>query len=170
MFGKCPGQDTRYWTHQDIYEDNCPDCGEAMEFWKTDLRVKCRNCGRKVVNRSFNLGCATWCSYAEQCLGGAARQLRPDSIREKIEERAGEILSHELMAELKAEAESAVNAVKKEKVNMPVVLGLIFFKSIIRDKGIDEAVSILNDMADAGDIPPQAANGIKEEMINYTFV
>jgi hypothetical protein len=31
---KCPGQDMRYWTADDVYEEKCPQCGEMIEFLK----------------------------------------------------------------------------------------------------------------------------------------
>ena len=163
-FGKCPGQDTRNWKHEDIYEDNCPNCGEEMEFWKTDLRVKCRSCGTKVVNRRFNLNCAAWCAYAEQCLGSAADQLKPDSIRKKIEERAGGILVTEELERLLGEAETALEEAKGQRVNMPVLIGSLYFSAIAKERGESEANEIIDDMVDSGDLPPQIADGIKEEV------
>lgn len=78
---KCPGQDMRYWKAEDVHEEACPYCGTGMEFFKTDVRLRCPSCRRKVVNRNFNLGCAAWCAYAEQCLGPAAAGLKPQSLK-----------------------------------------------------------------------------------------
>lgn len=166
QFGKCPGQDTRYWTHDDIFEDYCPYCGEEMEFWKTDLRVKCRNCGKKVVNQRFNLSCAAWCSFAEECLGSAADNIKPESIRKKIEDRAKDILPAPEMEELKKETEKAIDEVKTEKINMPVKIGSIYFNAIAGTKGEEEALAIVEEMLEAGELPPQIAEGIKENLKN----
>ncbi len=163
-FGKCPGQDTRNWKHEDIYEDKCPSCGAEMEFWKTDLRVKCRECGTKVVNRRFNLNCAAWCSYAEQCLGSAADQLKPESIRKKIEERSKIILKPEKVKELSAEVDKAFEDVRGKRVNMPVLIGSIYFKAIAKELSSDEAIEIIDELVDNGDLPPQIAGGIKSEL------
>ncbi len=163
-FGKCPGQDTRNWKHEDIYEDSCPNCGAEMEFWKTDLRVKCGNCGIKVVNRRFNLNCAAWCSYAEQCLGSAADQLKPESIRKKIEERSIEVLKPAVLEELAQEVESAFEDAKGKMVNMPVLIGLIYFKAIARELSEEEALLILDELVEIGDLPPQIADGVKKEL------
>ncbi|HSW35999.1 MAG TPA: 4Fe-4S dicluster domain-containing protein [Candidatus Limnocylindrales bacterium] len=73
---KCPGQDTRYWTADDIYERACPVCGKMIEFMKTDTHVRCANCKTKVPNPRFNLGCAQWCAVAEQCLGADAKKIK----------------------------------------------------------------------------------------------
>lgn len=66
---KCPGQDQRFWRPEDIYDVNCPGCNKPVEFFKDEPKIKCRKCGRVVLNPKINLGCAKWCKYAEQCLG-----------------------------------------------------------------------------------------------------
>ncbi|MFA7246511.1 MAG: hypothetical protein WC169_05015 [Dehalococcoidia bacterium] len=45
----------------------CPQCGEEVEIFSTDVRVECPACGEVVLNKS-NL-CAEYCKYAEQCRG-----------------------------------------------------------------------------------------------------
>ncbi len=66
---RCPGQDQRLWKASDIFNVNCPGCDGKMEFFKDEPKLKCRNCGRIVLNPKINLGCAEWCKYADQCLG-----------------------------------------------------------------------------------------------------
>jgi len=65
---RCPGQDQRFWKPEDIFEADCPQCGKAVEFFKDEPKLKCRNCGHTVVNPRIDLGCAEWCQYADQCL------------------------------------------------------------------------------------------------------
>lgn len=65
---RCPGQDQRFWKPKDIFEIACPECNYKMEFFKDEPKLKCRNCGKTVVNPKINLGCVQWCKYAEQCL------------------------------------------------------------------------------------------------------
>lgn len=69
---RCPGQDQRFWKPEDIFEADCPQCGKAVEFFKDEPRLKCRNCGHTVVNPRMDLGCAEWCQYADQCLAVSA--------------------------------------------------------------------------------------------------
>jgi len=69
---RCPGQDQRFWKPEDIFEVRCPCCGRKMEFFKDEPKLKCRKCGRLVVNPKIDLGCAEWCRYAEQCVGDSA--------------------------------------------------------------------------------------------------
>ncbi|MFO8191989.1 MAG: hypothetical protein R6U08_04360 [Bacillota bacterium] len=92
LSGKCPGQDTRYWTADDVHEQKCPNCGEMIEFFKTDIRLRCPKCKTRVTNSQFNMGCAQWCPYAEQCLGSAARGLKQQSFRNSLEEELAFIL------------------------------------------------------------------------------
>ena len=66
---RCPGQDWRYWTSEDVFDAPCPQCGGLTEFWKTDLRRRCSGCGVVVANPKLDLGCAQWCKYAKECLG-----------------------------------------------------------------------------------------------------
>ena len=65
----CPGQDTRYWRADDIFEVSCGGCGNPVEFFKDDAARRCKVCGRRVENPKLRLGCAQWCEHAKECLG-----------------------------------------------------------------------------------------------------
>jgi len=65
----CPGQDRRFWTHDDISVVKCPACGTEVEFFKDDGRRKCPDCGTTIKNPRVLLGCASWCAFAEDCVG-----------------------------------------------------------------------------------------------------
>jgi HD superfamily phosphodiesterase len=82
---RCPGQDQRFWKPGDIFEVKCPACGRAVEFFKDEPKLKCRNCGEEVANPKIDLGCAEWCQYAEQCLGIQLGALRERLISEMEE-------------------------------------------------------------------------------------
>ncbi len=66
---KCPGQDSRYWRGDAIFEVNCPKCKASIEFFKDDTSRKCPSCGHRVPNPEMDFGCAEYCPYAQQCLG-----------------------------------------------------------------------------------------------------
>jgi HD superfamily phosphohydrolase YqeK len=72
---QCPGQDSRYWDGQAVFETKCSKCGQAIEFFKDDSSRKCKHCGHKMLNPRIDFGCASYCPYAEQCLGGLPPQL-----------------------------------------------------------------------------------------------
>ena len=66
---RCPGQDMRYWTPEDIFDVKCPGCDYSIEFWKDEPVRICKQCGREVRNPRIDLGCAKWCKFAKECLG-----------------------------------------------------------------------------------------------------
>ncbi len=84
---KCPGQDTRYWKGDAIYEVPCPNCGHMVEFFKDESTRKCKNCGNKVINPKMDFGCAAHCKFAAQCLGELPPELlaqREDLLKDRV--------------------------------------------------------------------------------------
>ena len=69
---RCPGQDQRYWTADDIFDVCCPYCDQEIEFWKDEPFRLCRTCMKEVRNPRIDLGCAKWCKFSDQCLGSSA--------------------------------------------------------------------------------------------------
>lgn len=47
---KCPRQDPNAWKPGDIFEIDCHECGESVEFFKDEAQLKCQSCGKTVVN------------------------------------------------------------------------------------------------------------------------
>lgn len=139
---KCPGQDTRYWKPEDIYEDKCPHCGNVLEFWKTDIRVRCEKCKRIVSNPRFNMGCAQWCSYAEQCLGAVAKGLgKPDSFLEKIKAQMENILEKSVFQELEEILNIAEKVCSKRGAELLVVVTAACLK-ILRETFKEESQKV----------------------------
>jgi len=66
---KCPGQDMQYWKDDAIFEVSCPECKAVVEFYKDDTTRKCNACGNRFVNPKLDFGCASYCQFAEQCIG-----------------------------------------------------------------------------------------------------
>ena len=84
---KCPGQDTQYWQPGAIFEVKCPKCEHKVEFFKDDTSRKCGNCGHRFVNPSMDFGCASYCQYAEQCLGTLPPELlaqKDDLLKDRV--------------------------------------------------------------------------------------
>jgi hypothetical protein len=76
---KCPGQDTQFWGYGAIFEATCADCGATVEFFKDDTMRTCRGCGKRLVNPRLDFGCASYCQFAESCIGS----LPPELLAEK---------------------------------------------------------------------------------------
>jgi len=65
VFGSCPG--TSLLRTPTLTIKKCPRCGEDVEVFSSDVKVKCDKCGFTVFN-DMNL-CIHWCVYAKQCIG-----------------------------------------------------------------------------------------------------
>ena len=76
---KCPGQDSQFWKPGAIFEVKCPKCGNEVEFFKDDPTRKCPKCGHRFLNPDLDFGCASYCPYAEQCIG----ELSPELLAQK---------------------------------------------------------------------------------------
>jgi len=84
---KCPGQDSRYWKPGSIFEAKCPECGKIVEFFKDDTTRKCGHCGHRFANPQMDFGCASYCKFADQCLGTLPTELlaqRDDLLKDRI--------------------------------------------------------------------------------------
>jgi hypothetical protein len=47
-----------------------------LEFFKDDSQRTCKQCGHKTLNPKIDFGCASYCPYAEQCMGALPSDLR----------------------------------------------------------------------------------------------
>jgi len=84
---KCPGQDIRYWKPGAIFEVKCPKCGHEVEFFKDDPSRKCDKCGHRFINPEMDFGCASYCEFAEQCIGTLPPELlakREDLLKDRV--------------------------------------------------------------------------------------
>jgi len=99
---QCPGQDTMFWKPDDVFEIECPKCGYHVEFFKVDVKRKCR-CGHEMVNPKIDFGCALWCSYGDQCIEGLPEEMRVkqkeelnNRLRERIFQEVKKYFSHDV--------------------------------------------------------------------------
>jgi len=140
---KCPGQDMRFWKPGDIFDAPCPKCGRRVEFFKDEVRRKCR-CGHEIVNPKLDFGCAQWCPYAEQCVGAV-----PEEIKERQKAEEKDLLRGRIALEMKKYfgadfkrvhhaikvARFAEQILKMEGGNPLVVIGAAY----LHDIGVHEA-------------------------------
>ena len=57
---------------------SCSGCGEELEIWTDEFKVRCRKCGA-ITYKQRGTSCIDWCKYAESCVG-------PDVLR-RLKER-----------------------------------------------------------------------------------
>ena len=84
---KCPGRDSQYWKPGAIFEVKCPKCGNEVEFFKDDPTRKCPKCGHRFLNPNLDFGCASYCQYAEQCIGNLPPELlaqKEDLLKDRV--------------------------------------------------------------------------------------
>ena len=79
---RCPGQDPMFWKPDDVFEIECPKCSYHVEFFKFDVKRKCR-CGHEIVNPKINFGCAEWCPYGDNCIEGLPEEMKAKTKEEK---------------------------------------------------------------------------------------
>lgn len=128
---KCPGQDTQYWTASAIFEAPCPQCGKGVEFFKDDTTRKCPACGHRFINPNMDFGCASYCQYAEQCLGDLPPELvaqKEDLLKDKVAVAVKRHLKNDFKTIGRAvrRGRYAEEIGKKAGVNMAVVLMAAF--------------------------------------------
>lgn len=50
-----------------VQEKRCPQCGNNVEIFSTDISAECDNCGFTIYNDV--LSCIQWCDSARECVG-----------------------------------------------------------------------------------------------------
>jgi hypothetical protein len=148
----------RYWTADDVYEEKCPQCGEMIEFFKTDIRLRCPNCKTRVANPRFDMGCAQWCSYAEQCLGSGAKGLKMKSIKLALEDElvARANCFPEVVDQVKLVFEKAEEICAREKLDLPPIIANVLAITLQKLDLIDSPVEYLQNIGKKLAMPPAA--------------
>jgi NAD-dependent DNA ligase len=124
---KCPGQDTQYWNDEAIFETECPECGHPMEFFKDDATRRCAGCQKKIVNPKMDFGCASYCKFAEQCLGTLPEEFvaqREDLFKDRVAVEMKKYFGTDFkrIGHAAKVAGYAEKIGKKERANLPVIL------------------------------------------------
>lgn len=137
---RCPGQDSRYWKPEAIFEVPCPKCGSPLEFFKDEPTRRCKKCGHKAVNPRMDFGCAAYCKYAEQCLGDLPPELlaqRQELLKDRVAIEMKRFFNKDFkrIGHATRVARYAERLVKEEKGDPAVVLSAAY----LHDIGIKEA-------------------------------
>ncbi len=141
---KCPGQDSKYWKNDAIFDVDCPKCGTPIEFYKDDTTRRCNNCGHRLVNPNMDFGCASYCQFAEQCMGTLPEEFigtREDLLKDKVAVEMKRYFKSDFKSirQATAAAGHAENIGKKEGGN----LAFILCSTYLHGPGPDGARSIL---------------------------
>jgi hypothetical protein len=141
---KCPGQDMKYWKASAIFDAQCPKCNTTVEFYKDDTSRKCGNCGHRFVNPKMDFGCASYCPYAEQCLGALPEEFtgaRDNLLKDKVAVEMKRLFQTDFkrIRQAIATAQIAENIGKTEGGN----LALLICAAYLHDTGLAEAQAIL---------------------------
>lgn len=137
---KCPGQDSRYWKPGAIFEAKCPECGNEVEFFKDDTTRSCKKCGHRFLNPSMDFGCASYCQYAEQCIGNLPPELiaqKEDLLKDRVAIEMKRYFKQDFkrIGHATRVARYAEQIGKEERGNLAVILTAAY----LHDIGIKEA-------------------------------
>ncbi len=137
---KCPGQDSRYWQPGAIFEAKCPKCGSDVEFFKDDTSRKCKSCGHRFLNPGMDFGCASYCKYAEQCIGNLPPELiaqKEDLLKDRVAIEMKRYFGRDFkrIGHATRVARYAEKIGKEEQGNLSVILPSAY----LHDIGIKEA-------------------------------
>jgi len=148
---KCPGQDSQYWKPGAIFEVKCPKCGAEVEFFKDDPTRKCPACGHRFLNPDLDFGCASYCPYAEQCIGNLPPELlaqRENLLKDRV---AIEVKRH-----LKKDFKKVGHAIRvaryaeqigrEEGGNLAVILCAAYLQDIESGPGSEKKTSVAREI------------------------
>jgi len=141
----CPGQDTRFWQPEDIFDITCGECGHAIEFFKDEASRLCPGCGIRVQNPKLSFGCAQWCEHAKDCLGYDPKEMGGEASDDKaLVDRLVEAVKNEFGQDRKrithalTVLDRARGLLREADANPRVVLAA----ALLHDIGIQEAERI----------------------------
>lgn len=138
---QCPGQDSRYWSGDDVFEAKCPQCGHSVEFFKDDSQQKCRKCGHRLLNPRMDFGCASYCPHADQCLGSMPPELlakRDDLFKDRVAIAMRKYFGPD-QRRIKHAEDVAFHAENIAKATEGADMAVIMACALLHDIGIKEA-------------------------------
>jgi len=137
---KCPGQDSQYWKPGAVFDVKCPKCGNEVEFFKDDPTRKCSKCGHRFLNPDLDFGCASYCQYAEECIGNLPPELlkgKDDLLKDRVAIQMKRYFKQDFkrIGHASRVARYAEQIGREEQGNLAVVLSAAY----LHDIGIKEA-------------------------------
>jgi hypothetical protein len=137
----------KYWKEDAIFEADCPKCGTAIEFYKDDTTRKCSKCEHRLVNPKMDFGCASYCQFAEQCLGTMPEEFmgtRQDLLKDKVAVAMKRYYQKDFKSirQATSAANHAENIGKAEGGNLAVILCAVY----LHGTGLEQAQTILHEV------------------------
>ncbi len=119
-----------------------------MEFFKDDATRRCGKCKKKIVNPKMDFGCASYCKFAEQCLGTLPEEFvakRDDLLKDRVAVAMKRYFGTDFkrIGHAGKVARFAEKIGKQEKANLAVVLCAAY----LHDIGIKNAEEKYNSSA-----------------------
>lgn len=175
---KCPGQDTRFWGLDAIFEEACPKCGATLEFFRDDTWRTCKKCGERVQNPRMNFGCAAHCPYAEQCIGSLPPELlaqKDGDLKDRLAVAAKKLMAgnFKLLSKTLKLARRAEELGKKEGASMAPLLAAAYFlpylQMILETEGLleeafDRVRAIMEENGASKDLSEEASKILKSAL------
>jgi hypothetical protein len=132
---KCPGQDMQYWKSEAIFEVKCPQCKKMVEFYKDDPSRKCGFCGHRFVNPKMDFGCASYCQFAEQCLGTLPEEFiaqKDNLLKDRVAVEMKKYFKNNFkqISHATRVARYAENLGKREEGNLAIILCSSYLQNI----------------------------------------
>jgi hypothetical protein len=137
---KCPGQDSRYWKPDAVFDVPCPECHKTVEFFKDDTSRRCAHCGHRFANPNMDFGCAAYCQFAEQCIGTLPPEVAAQQ-QDLLKDRVALEMKRYFKTDFKRIGHAAKVARYAERIGMMEGgnLAVILVASYLHDIGIHEA-------------------------------
>jgi endogenous inhibitor of DNA gyrase (YacG/DUF329 family) len=148
---KCPGQDSQYWKPGAVFEVKCPKCGSEVEFFKDDPTRKCPKCGHRFLNPSLDFGCASYCPYAEQCIGNLPPELlaqKENLLKDRVAIEMKRYLRHDFkrVGHAIRVARYAEQIGREEGANLAVILCAAYLQDLKSGSEGTEATSMAREI------------------------
>lgn len=143
----------KYWKENAIFDVACPKCKASVEFYKDDTTRKCSSCGTRFVNPKMDFGCASYCQFAEQCLGTLPEDFtgpRDSLLKDKVAVEMKRYFHTDFKSirQATSTARFAENIGKEAGGNLSVVLCAAYLHSA----GLQAARSILEKVGADGEM------------------
>jgi HD superfamily phosphodiesterase len=111
-----------------------------VEFFKDDTMRRCKSCGHRFLNPGIDFGCASYCKYADQCIGNLPPELiaqKEDLLKDRVAIEMKRYFKQDFkrIGHATRVARYAEQIGKEERGNMAVLLASAY----LHDIGIKEA-------------------------------